>query len=152
GFAEEHGISYRLVTDSDGGSTRYLGSPTSETRLRVYKKSEQLRALHPEAADRIPSGIVRCELVVRPGKRAVKERLSTMSPDEAWGMSRWSALFAVMVMGFEPERVPTHFRRPTDWSRALHFLGSQYGPSIERRVAVVGIDQARAEVLAALGL
>jgi len=151
-FAVDRGLSYRLVTNSEGGATRYLGSVASETRLRVYKKSEQLRALHPEKASEIPDGIVRCELVVRPGKRAVKERLSTMSPDDAWGMSQWSAAFGELVLSLTPERVPTHFRRPTDWKRALHFLGQQYGPSVERRVGQVGREQATAELLTALGL
>jgi hypothetical protein len=151
-FAQDRGISFRLVTNSEGGATRYLGSPTSETRLRVYKKSEQLRALHPEASASIPDGIIRCELVIRPGKRELKERVSHMSPDDVWGLSGWSAGFAEMVLGLTPERVPTHFRRPTNWSRVLHVLSIQYGPSIGRRAEQVGRKAVLDELAEALGL
>lgn len=151
-FARARGLKHSLTQDSDGGSTRYVGSPTSEVRLRLYKKTEQLRAMHPERADVIPDGIVRAELVARPGKRAVKELVGVMEPDDAWGLGAWSQEFAESVLGLEPARTATHFRRPSDWTRALHFLGQQYGPSIERRAGAVGRDQARLEVLDALGL
>lgn len=151
-FAREKGISYRLMTNSDGGATRYLGAASSEVAARVYKKTEQLRAMHPDRADAVPDGIVRAELVARPGKREVKERLSTMAADDLWGLGQWSQVFAADLLGIDAERVSTHFRRPSEWSRALHFLGKQYAPSIARRVEAVGAEEARREVLAALGL
>lgn len=151
-FAKQHGIKFRLVQDSDGGSTRYLGAPTSETRLRVYKKSEQLRALHPEIAATIPDGIVRSELVARPGKREVKELVSTMTADELWGLGRWSQLYALEMLGIDAPRTPTHYRRPSDWSRALYFVNKQYGPMVARRIADVGLEVATREVLEAFGL
>lgn len=151
-FAEAHGISYRLMTNSDGGATRYLGAPSSEVAVRVYKKSEQLRALHPERADEIPDGIVRFELVARPGKREAKEAVATMTPDDVWGLSRWSVGFAQEFLDIDAQRTPTHFRRPSDWSRALHFLGAQYGPMVARRAEVAGVEVVRAELLEALGL
>lgn len=151
-FAQARGLSFRLVQDSDGGSTRYLGAPTSETRVRVYKKTEQLRALHPDIASTVPDGVVRAELVARPGKRDVKELLSTMEPDDLWGLGKWTQQFAIEMLGIDAPRVATHFRRPSDWSRALHFLERQYGPMMSRRVEAVGLDAARREVLAALGL
>lgn len=151
-FATERGLSHRLITNSDGGATRYVGSPSSEVQMRLYKKSEQLRALHPEAADTVPDGIVRFELQARPGKRHVKELVGTMAPDDLWGLAKWSAELALLVLEIDAERVPTHFRRPTDWSRALHFLGVQYGPIVQRRADLVGFDQARSELLAALGV
>lgn len=151
-FAKDRGISFRLVQDSDGGSTRYLGSATSETRVRVYKKTEQLRALHPDIAATIPDGIVRAELVVRPGKRDIKELVSTMEPDELWGLGRWTQMFANEMLGIDAERVPTHFRRPSDWARALYYLGKQYRPMVERRAEAVGQEQAHRELMDALGL
>jgi hypothetical protein len=151
-FATEHRLSHRLITNSDGGATRYLGSPRSETQLRLYKKSEQLRALHPEAAESVPDGIVRFELVVRPGKRDVKEILGRSAPDDAWGFSEWSAELAGMVLAIDAPRVSTHFRRPADWTRALHFLGIQYAPMVQRRAEQVGADTAVEELVEALGL
>lgn len=151
-LARSRGISFRLVTDSAGGATRYLGAPSSEARVRVYRKTEQLRALHPERASSIPDGIVRVEGQFRPGKRDVKERASTMQPDEFWGFGQWTLLLASELLGVDVERVPTHFRRPSDWARALHFLGQQYGPLMQRRAADVGTEQAIAELVGALGL
>lgn len=151
-FAIARGISYRLVSDSDGGATRYLGASSSEIRVRVYKKTEQLRALHREAAASVPDGIVRVELQARPAKRPIKEAVGSMSADDLWGLGAWSQLFAGEVLGIAAERVATHFRRPSDWSRALHFLARQYAPMMERRAAVVGVDAVRGELLEALGL
>lgn len=151
-FAQARGISYRLVTNSEGGATRYLGSMASEVAVRVYKKSEQLRAMHPERAADVPDGVVRFELVARPGKREVKFAAATATADDLWGFSQWSQLFAVEFLGIDAPRVATHFRRPSDWARALHFLGQQYGPMIARRVEVVGADEARRQVLEVLGL
>lgn len=151
-FATERGLSHRIMSNSDGGATRYIGSPRSEIMARIYKKSEQLRALHPEAASQVQDGIVRFELVARPGKRDVKELVSRMHPDEMWGLSSWSKLLAELVLSVDAERVSTHFRRPTDWNRALFFLGVQYGPMMLRRVELVGLQQARGEILAAFGL
>lgn len=151
-FARAHGISHRLITDSEGGATRYLGAASSETRVRVYKKTEQLRQLHPEIASTIPDGIVRIEEQARPGKRSVKERVSTMTADELWGIGQWTKLFGLELLAIDAPRVPTHFRRPSEWARALHFLGEQYGPMMQRRADAVGREQAAAEVLAALGL
>lgn len=151
-FAEERGLRFRLVTNSEGGATRYIGSPASEVMVRVYKKSEQLRALHPEQAGEVPDGIVRAECVLRPSKRETKELAATMAPDDVWGFAEWSAFFALQLLDLEPLRTPTHFRRTSDWTRALHYLGQQYSPSVERRVEQVGRERAAAEVLRALGL
>ena len=150
-FAEKNRLSFRLVSDSSGGATRYLGAPSSELRVRVYKKSEQLRALHPESASEVPDGIVRVELQARPGKREIKEKVATMSADDLWGLGAWSQIFASEILGFQAARVSTHFYRPSDWTRALHHLGKQYAPMVRRRVQEVGADQVRAELMKTLG-
>lgn len=150
-FADARRLSYRLVTDSDGGATRYLGSPSSEVMVRIYKKSEQLRRLHPEQAAEVPDGIVRVELQLRPSSK-MKSRVASMTSDDVFGLSQWTTDFAAEFLHFEAERVPTHFRQPSDWLRAMHWIGQQYGPSVIRRVEQVGMDRAKQEVLAALGL
>lgn len=151
-FAESRGISFRLFSDSEGGSTRYVGSRQSEVFVRVYKKTEQLRAMHPERAHEVPDGVVRFELVARPGKREAKAAASTMTADDLWGLGQWSKEFAAVFLGIDAPRVSTHFRRPSDWARALHFLGQQYGPMTARRVEVEGLEAVRQQVLEALGL
>ena len=151
-LVEQRNVSHRLMTNSHGGATRYLGAQSSEISVRVYKKSEQLRALHPDRVSTIPDGIVRVELVARPGKRVVKDHAAHLEPDEFWGLGQWTLHFASELLGVDAERVPTHFRRPSEHARALHFLGQQYGPMMQRRALDVGVEQAVSELLDALGL
>lgn len=150
-FARERGLSHRLFTDSEGGATRYLGAASSEVMVRVYKKSEELRKKHPQQAATVPDGIVRAELVARPGSK-IKGLVASMSADAVWGLGEWSRDFASTFLDIDAERVPTHFRQASDWSRALHWLGHQYAPAVNRRAAQVGRQAAAAEVLATLGL
>lgn len=151
-FARQRGLTFRLVTDSDGGATRYLGAPSSEVRVRVYKKSEQLRSLHPERASEIPEGVVRVELQARPGKRDVKASVASLAADGLWGLSQWGQAFALDMLAVDAERTYTHFRRPSSWSRALHFLGLQYGPMVRERVAELGREAVVAELVEVFGL
>ena len=151
-FAKRRGLSHRLVTDSDGGATRYLGAPTSEVRVRVYKKTEQLRAMHPERASEVPEGVVRVELQARPGKSAAKAGVARLDSDGLWGLSEWARLFAADQLGVNAERVATHFRRPSSWSRAVWYLGIQYGPLVRERAHEVGAEAALAQLGEVLGL
>jgi hypothetical protein len=145
-------LKHELIVNSEGGATRYVGGRTSEVRLRLYKKSEQLRALHPDRAHEVPDGIVRVEVQVRPGKRATKEIAAMLGPDDMFGLGEWSAQYAAEVLLLHPERTPTNFRRPSDWSRGVHYLGLQWSPMIAARVEQKGLEATRAEVLRALGL
>jgi hypothetical protein len=151
-FAEKAGLSHELHLNSAGGATRYVGARSSEVRLRVYKKSEQLRILHPERASMIPDGVVRAELETRPGKRDVKAAVAGMQADDVWGLSRWSRSYAADLLDFDAPRTATHFRRPTSWGRSSHFLGQQWGPVVQQRALEVGLERARREVLELLGL
>lgn len=148
-FAKDRGLSYRLVTDSDGGATRYIGAVSSEFMVRVYKKSEQMRKKHPEQAAEVPDGIVRAEKQVRPNTR-MKGQVAQMTPDEVWGIGKWPSEFAAAFLDLETEVVPTHFRVPSDWSKGSYWMGRQYSPMIAARVAEVGREQAEREVLALL--
>jgi hypothetical protein len=150
-FAEARGIKHRLITDSDGGATRYLGAVSSEVTVRVYKKSEQLRQMQPAKASEVPDGIVRAELQARPGTK-VKSAVAGMSADDLWGLGRWTKEFAETFLEIDAERVSTHFRQESDWLRALRWMGAQYGPAFRRRVDDVGEAVAVSEVLEVFGL
>lgn len=146
-FAKDNGIAHRLVTDSEGGATRYLGSSKSEVQVRVYRKTEQLRALYGPAAADVPDGLVRCEVQVRPGKRPAKDRLAGVSPDDAWGFAKWSAAFAGQVLGIQAERTVTHFDRPSSWARSSYYLAQQYGQLVRDHAHQVGREAALAELV-----
>ena len=148
-FAEERRLSYRLVTDSAGGATRYLGAPSSEVRVRVYRKTEEWRAKHPERPDAFPDGVVRFEIQVRPGKREMKARVAAMSPADVWGLSGWGQAFADEFLALDVERVPTHHRKPSDWAHSLFYLALQYGPLVRARAADVGVAEVLGEIVEA---
>lgn len=150
-FAEARRLSYRLVTDSDGGATRYLGATSSDYMVRVYKKSEQLRKSAPERAHTVQDGIVRAEVQVRPPS-GFKASVAAMSADAIWGMAKWGQAFAREFLDIEALRVKTHFSKSSDYARALHWLGVQYGPMVRARCLDAGSESVRRDVLAALGL
>jgi hypothetical protein len=151
-FATGRGLVYSEITNSAGGATFTIGSLKSEVFMRLYKKTEQLRALHPERWSEIPEGIVRFELVARPGKRAVKDLVSAMHSDDLWGLSAWSKELATELLQLDAERTATHFRRPTNYARTLHFVGKQFGPMMRQRASEVGAALALRELTEALGL
>lgn len=150
-FAEDRNLKHRLFTNSDGGATRYLGARSSEVQMRVYKKSEELRAKYPHQADEIPEGIVRVEMIVKPNSKT-KGRVCAMEPDEFFGLSKWGKAFASQFLDIEAERVPTHFREVTDWTRLAAHLGMQYGPAIQRRAEEVGPAEVIEELAGIWGL
>ena len=151
-FARRRGLTFRLITDSEGGATRYLGASTSEVRVRVYKKTEQLRAIHPERASEVPEGVVRVELQGRPGLSAAKAAVAGLDADGLWGLSGWARVFAAEMLEVDADRVSTHFRRPSDWSRILYYLGVQYGPRMRDRAGEIGTEAVLAALVGALGL
>lgn len=151
-FAKERNLAWSEIKNSEGGATFRVGSPSSERYVKVYKKSEELRAKHPERADEIPDGIVRAELVIRPSKHQAKEKLASMSPTDTWGLGKWTQDFAQTLLGFDSERVQIRFKKPSDWSRSLHYLGLQYSPMISKRLETHDYDDVLDEVLSVLGL
>lgn len=149
--ASESGVYQELIVNTLGGATRYLGSRQSPVRARLYKKSEELRARHPEAASEVPDGIVRFEVEVRPHSRK-KADFAEMSPADVFGASRWTRTLLSRIFDLDVEPVHLSFRRPTSWQRTLSTLGRQYGPSVRQRAARVGTAAALDELKAAFGL
>jgi len=144
---ESSGVRHSLIVNSEGGATRYLGSPKSEVRVRVYKKSEQLIALRPHLAHEVVAGIVRAEVQVRPSKREVKARAATLSPAACWGFAQWSKTIAAAVLGFDAERTVTSVNASSDWRRIRHYMQRQYGPAVAKRALEVGTVAMAAELL-----
>lgn len=152
-FAQEHGLKHRLVTDSDGGATRYLGAPSSTAMARVYKKTEQLRSKlpAPDAAN-VPDGVVRFEMQTRPGKAAQKAAAATMTADDLWGFTKWGKQFAGSFLALDVERAEIAPVTPSTWSKALYWLQQQYGAQIRARAADVGTAALLAELQEAFEL
>lgn len=151
-FAKERGLAWNEVTNSDGGATIYIGSRNSERFFRLYKKSEQLRALHPERASEIPAGVLRAELELKPSKREAKERVAVMSAEDIWGLSKWTKDLAESLLSLAPERTKLRFSQTSDWNRSLHYLGLQYAPMIAKRLQTHAPEDVFEELFEALGI
>lgn len=152
GFAEARGLAWNDRVNSDGGATFTIGSRSSERFLRIYKKTEQLLALHPERAGEIPAGIIRAELELKPSKRLAKERLAEMTAEDLWGLGKWTTDFAKELLDLDPERTHLRFKKHSDWDRSLHYLGAQYAPMISRRLETHSPDEVLAQVREVLGI
>lgn len=150
-FGKLFNVRRRVITDSKcGGGTVYLGSPTSQTQLRLYDKSAELKNKFPERAGEIPDGLIRAELQVRPAKD-VKKQASRWSPADCWAYaSKWSHKYATDVLKVETADYETRHRQLSIYETALRALGKQYGPTFARRSAEVGEDQALEEIFLAL--
>jgi DNA relaxase NicK len=105
------------LASSDDGRTLYLGSVTSVVQMRVYEKGKQL-GCSPDW--------VRAELQVRPKKDA-KSIVSLLSPEDLWGMAKWSLLMASEMGNSNIQRVDANIYQKSDQERAYRFLLKQYG-------------------------
>lgn len=150
-FGKLFNVRRRVITDSKlGGGTVYLGSPSSQTQMRLYDKSAELKNKFPERAGEIPEGLIRAELQVRPAKD-VKKQASAWSPADCWAYaSKWSRKFANDVLKVETAEYETRHRQLSIYENALKALGKQYGGTFARRSLEVGEDQALEEIFLAL--
>ena len=116
------------LAECDDGRTLYLGSDTSVVSMRIYEKGKQLG---------VSDDWVRAELQVRPKKKA-KSLVALLSPNEVWGLAKWSHALAVQ-MGLEKlKRVDAHVYQPSDHDRAYAFMLRQYRKVLEQKLAVHG--------------
>lgn len=137
--ARKHGVKGKkiLPDDPDDGATYYLGSPSSDLRLRCYEKGKELYAKTGDPVWKNFFDWTRMELQVRP-KKDFKERAATMEPEAFWGCSPWTRAIASGVFDMSPDPVSIKRTRIADHDRAMNFLIAQYGPTILRQVEKLG--------------
>ena len=114
------------------GRTLYVGAPTSGVRVRIYEKGKELRAKQVPGAEAIGEDVVRVEVQVRPEGRS-RNVAALMTPEAAWGFSRWSRDLVARVDGTDVPRTTIKEPRKSDDDRALEFLVLQYGAVLERQ-------------------
>lgn len=112
------------------GRTFYVGSRTSLALLRVYEKGKQL--LPDTRPNDEPPDLdwVRIELEVKPQDGRQKDRLCTITPQQAWGVSNWTREALHLLTGAAPERIIMWQPRETDAYRAVRHMARQYRESI----------------------
>lgn len=118
------------------GRTIYLGSPTSQVRLRAYEK-------HLESPGQYLEGTNRVEVQFRPPSRG-KALVSTWSAAETFCASELSRRVAALLGSDVAHPETVQKQRPTpDLERTLQAMGHQYGPGVERWLNATGGDVGR---------
>jgi hypothetical protein len=119
------------LRDPLSGRTFYVGSRTSLCYLRVYEKGLQmLQKARPE--DEPPDlNWVRVELEVKPQDRTQKARLAHITPEQAWGVSRWARCALQAINGHATERVIMWEPKETNAYRAVRHALRQYKDSMK---------------------
>lgn len=115
------------------GRTLYVGSPTSDVRVRIYEK-------HLESPGSYDDEVNRVEVQFRPpsrGKLEVSERL----PGETFCATKLTRRLAI-ALGQDVYK-PVSVQKPKqvpDLERTLEAMGKQYGPAVDRFLSVSGGD------------
>lgn len=119
------------------GRTLYLGSRKSSCQVRWYEKGKQMRAQTLASYGVEMPDWCRLEVQVRPhGSQRLEAAL--VSPEAAWGFSRWSPRVLKAVTDLEVQRVaPSTFREP-EYRRSYYHMIRQYSGVLQRVLADVG--------------
>lgn len=122
--------------DPEDGGTYYMGATSSSVRLRCYEKGKQLRSqlVDPEAA---PLDWVRLEQQFRPVRQG-RQVAASLSPSEAWGVSRWTQHTARELIGVSTDRVQVTARTRTTRERRLRAMSVQWGSTLREIAATEG--------------
>ena len=132
-ISEEHRLKTRLAGDwkrGEAGRTLYLGSSKSAVQLRWYEKGKQLIGEGMSGAD---PNHCRLEIDVK-GRKQLRTLLSTLSPDDVWGLTEWTTAALRAVSGIDAERVALKVYRRPDHERAMAWMLRQYGPHLLEEV------------------
>jgi len=132
--ATSAGVKGRSIVPDDpaDGRTYYMGSPSSDVRVRLYDKTaESRRHLPPEAHASIPDHWARLEVQVRPRKQW-KQAAAMLDARHFWGFSGWTTDLAAQALKLDVERITMQAGRESDHDRAVRFMIQQYGPTFLR--------------------
>lgn len=115
------------------GRTLYVGAPSSAVRVRVYEKWRESPGQYLEGTNRV-------EVQLRPPSRA-KGMVSAWSPAETFCASQLTRRLAHELAAEVAHPATLQKSRGTpDLERTLSAMAEQYGPAVERWLAVSGGD------------
>jgi hypothetical protein len=125
------------------GRTVYLGATSSNVRMRLYDKREELLSKLPpggvarhEAYAKLgpmPDHWARLEAQIRPHTKEAKQQFASIEPVDALGSSAWmrEVWRAVAGLDLKPVQVGRGWRQSDD-ERAYRYLLAQYGGVLRR--------------------
>lgn len=123
--------------DQRKGRTLYLGSQTSEMRIRLYEKGFERRGAGVENID---PNHARLEVVCAPQKER-KARASRLSPFEMIGFSKWITTAVQHVCSERPHLIPKVPARETSPDERLLSCLRQYGRTLTEVIEAQGWDR-----------
>lgn len=126
--------------DTGKGSTDYLGAKASRVQLRCYEKGKQMAGLVADPST-VAADWVRLEVQWRPDKQA-RIGASSVSADQAWGVTPWVQAIARGVIGTNPDRLRSRPKELSDFEKCHAALLYQYGPHLHKYRERVGSDAA----------
>lgn len=119
----------------DAGRTIYIGSPSSQVRLRIYEKGlKYAHDLGLPVTDELRDW-VRFELQFRPQADSAKRLAPTIDGPQLWGSTIWANQLANEVLSMATEPVSIRERRESNRERALRFMGAQYSSHLKGLLA-----------------
>lgn len=119
--------------DLKDGRTYRMGGMSSDVTAKLYEKTCQMRGqLHESQWGTIPDDWNRLEAVVRPKDWRVKEFVATITPEQVWGFSGWTADLAKRALELDVERLSTRIKKQSSDDRALTAMASQYANVLMR--------------------
>ena len=157
--ARERNMSYQVIRsplDKTKGQTTYLGSPTSDYRMRLYDKgwerfsSVQARLgranVDPEAVTFAahdgtlirPGDWIRAELQARPQGEEARRAAAVATPEQAWGFTDWTHELARRAFSLDLERAYIRLRKLSKDDEALRWMVRQYRGPLQRLAEQLG--------------
>lgn len=159
-MAKERRMRLRVIhdpLDPTAGQTTYLGSESSEYRMRTYDKGwEQYGKLQAQLGRRgfnvpkdisftLPGGVqvqadnwIRAELQARPKDEAARRLAATCTPEQAWGLTDWTHDLARKAFALELERIYVRAHKRSKDDEALRWMLRQYKGPLLRMVDDLG--------------
>lgn len=134
------GISF-IPDDLADGRSYYMGSATSDMRVRLYDKTAETRSKLPaERHSEVPEGWSRLECQCRP-RRDLRDALSLACPNQVWGSTKWTLALARACMALNIDRIERDKIVPSSDAQAFAHLLHQYGPLLARMRGYLGEDR-----------
>jgi hypothetical protein len=158
-MAKERRMRLRVIhdpLDPTAGQTTYLGSETSEYRMRTYDKGwEQFGKLQAQCGRkglRIDKDIIfdlggvqvkadnwiRAELQARPKDEEARRLAASCTPEQAWGLTDWTHDLARKAFALELERIYIRAHKRSKDDEALRWMLRQYSGPLLRMVDDLG--------------
>jgi hypothetical protein len=136
------------MIDKTAGITQYMGSDSSDYKVRGYEKGyEQIGKIDAVLGrqgcrvdrDKImitntltgemirPQDWFRLELQMRPRQEESRMLLATLTPEQAWGCTHWTKELAQEAMALDLERIVMRTRKNSAFDESVSWACRMYG-------------------------